>query len=392
MRSMADIDVGGKTVLVRVDFNVPLDEQQRITDDNRIRATLPTIEALRDKGAKVVLMSHMGKPKGKRVPELSLAPVAARLGEFLGQEVALAPDCIGEEVAPFVEQLQPGEVLLLENLRFHAGETKNDPEFSRTLARWGEIYVDDAFGVTHRAHASVVGVTDYIETCVAGLLLKKEVEYLSTAMENPKRPFVCIVGGAKVSTKLGVLENLMGRVDRFIVGGAMANTFLKAQGFSVGASLVEDDLLDTARDIMERAKAAGVSFYLPVDGVLGTDPKGNLASGVCPYQDIPEGEMLLDIGPASHTLFAEALKDAKTVVWNGPMGAFENQAFSQGSVGLTQFIAGLEAMTIVGGGDTDALVHLCKMADKFSFISTGGGSFLEFLEGKEFPALQVLQS
>ncbi len=391
MRSIEDIEIGGKTVLVRVDFNVPVDEQQRITDDNRIRATLPTIQALVDKGAKVVLMSHMGKPKGKRVPELSLAPAAQRLGELLGQDVALAPDCIGDEVAPFVDDLAPGGVLLLENLRFHDGETTNDPEFSRELARWGEIYVDDAFGVAHRAHASVVGVTEHIDTCVAGLLLKKEVDYLGTALENPARPFVCIVGGAKVSSKLGILENLMGRVDRFIVGGAMANTFLKAQGYNVGASLVEDDLLDTARDIMERAKAAGVSFYLPVDGILGTGPQGTLASGVCPFQDIPDGEMVLDIGPATHTLFAEVLKDAKTVVWNGPMGAFENQAFSQGSVGLTHLVAGLEAMTIVGGGDTDALVHLCKMTDKFSFISTGGGSFLEFMEGKKLPALQVLQ-
>lgn len=289
------------------------------------------------------------------------------------------------------DALKPGEVLLLENLRFHPGETKNDPDFSRELAGLGQVYVNDAFGASHRAHASVVGVTEFIADCCGGLLLKKEWQYLGEALKDPKRPFVAIIGGAKVSSKLGILKALMDQVDSMIVGGAMANTFRKAQGFEVGTSLVEDDLLEEAMAIMVEAREKGVKFYLPVDFILGTDPKGGIASGVRTYQDIPADEMILDTGPASHTLFAEVIKDAGTVIWNGPMGAFENPAFAQGSINLCRVVAAIPAMTILGGGDTNVIVEQTRLTEKFSFISTGGGSFLEFLEGKEMPAFTALE-
>jgi phosphoglycerate kinase len=390
MRYIDQLDIKGKKLLVRVDFNVPLN-QGTITDDSRIRASLVSIRAALEGGAALILCSHMGKPKGQVRPELSLRPVAVRLGEMLGMEVLMAEDCVGDDARSKAASLAPGQVLLLENLRFHPGEQANDPEFSRQLAALAEIYVGDAFGVAHRAHASVVGVTEHARECCAGLLLKKELEFLGKVVENPERPYVAIVGGAKVSTKLGVLYTLVEKVDRMIIGGAMANTFLKAQGYGVGASLVEDDLLEDARKIMDKARSRGVGFYLPVDFIMGTDPKGAIASGVKPFQGMPEGEMALDTGPASHALFAEVLKDARTVVWNGPMGVFERQPFSQGSVGLAYLVAGLDCLTIVGGGDTDALIHLCRLEDKFSFVSTGGGSFLEFLEGRELPAIKALK-
>jgi phosphoglycerate kinase len=390
MRYIDQMDLKGKRLLVRVDFNVPI-KDGAIADDSRIRASLETIGFALDAGAALVLCSHMGKPKGQVKPELSLGPVAARLSELLGMEVALARDCVGEDARARAAALSPGQVLLLENLRFEPGEQANDPEFSRQLAALGDIYVNDAFGVAHRAHSSVVGVTQHAKACCAGLLLKKELDFLGRATQNPERPYVVITGGAKVSTKLGVLYNLLEKVDRMIVGGAMANTFLKAQGYRVGASMVEDELLDEARRIMDKARSKGVGFYLPVDFIMGTDPKGVIASGIRPFQDMPDGEMALDTGPASHTLFAEVVRDANTVVWNGPMGVFETPAFSQGSVGLAQLLAGLDCLTIVGGGDTDALIHLCRLEGKFSFISTGGGSFLEFLEGKELPAIKALK-
>jgi phosphoglycerate kinase len=390
MRYIDQLDIKGKTLLVRVDFNVPIKEGS-ITDDSRLRASLETIRLGLERGAALILCSHMGKPKGQARPELSLAPVAVRLGELLEMEILTAVDCVGEDAKAKAANLVPGQVLLLENLRFHPGEQANDAEFSKQLAGLGQIYVNDAFGVAHRAHASVVGVTEHAPVCCAGLLLKKELEFLGKVAADPERPYVAIVGGAKVSTKLGVLYTLIEKVDRMIIGGAMANTFLKAQGYGVGASLVEDSLLDEARKIMDKARSRGVSFYLPVDFIMGTEPKGVLASGLKPFQDIPEGEMALDTGPASHALFAEVLKDARTVVWNGPMGVFETQQFSQGSVGLAYLVAGLDALTIVGGGDTDALIHLCRLEDKFSFVSTGGGSFLEFLEGKELPAIKALK-
>lgn len=390
MRFMDELSVSGKRVLMRVDYNVPL-KDGAITDDNRIRQSLPTLQMALDGGASLVICSHLGRPKGAPAPEFSLKPVAERLAELLGREVKMAPDCVGPEVRAMAEALKPGEVLMLENLRFHAGETKNDPDFSRELAALGQAYVNDAFGASHRAHASVVGVTEFMDECCGGLLLKKEWQYLGEALKDPERPFVAIIGGAKVSSKLGILRALMDKVDSMIVGGAMANTFRKAQGFEVGNSLVEDDLLEEAISIMVEAREKGVKFYLPVDFILGTDPKGGIASGVKTYQDIPEGEMVLDTGPASHTLFAEVIKDAKTVVWNGPMGAFENPAFSQGSINLCRMVASISALTILGGGDTNVIVEQNRLTDKFSFISTGGGSFLEFLEGKELPAFAALE-
>ncbi|NCD26590.1 MAG: phosphoglycerate kinase [Deltaproteobacteria bacterium] len=390
MRFIDDLSLEGKRVLVRVDYNVPI-KNGAIVDDNRIVQSLPTLRLALDAGASLVLCSHLGRPKGVPVPEFSLRPVAARLAELLGREVRMAPDCIGPESLAMAEDLAPGQVLLLENLRFHAGETKNDPEFSRELAKFGQVYVNDAFGASHRAHASVVGVTEFIDDCRGGLLLKKEWQYLGEALKDPQRPFVAIIGGAKVSSKLGVLKALMDKVDSMIVGGAMANTFRKAQGFEVGTSLVEDDLLEEAMAIMVEAREKGVKFYLPVDFILGTDPKGGIASGVRTYQDIPADEMILDTGPASHTLFAEVVKNAKTVIWNGPMGAFENPAFAQGSINLCRIVAAIDALTILGGGDTNVIVEQTGMTEKFSFISTGGGSFLEFLEGKELPAFTALE-
>ena len=390
MLFLEQVDIQGKRVLMRVDYNVPLDDGV-ITDDNRIRASLPTINYILDKGASLVLCSHLGKPKGKKKPKLSLKPVAERLQELLDKDVIMAPDCIGEEVLILAQNLKPGQVMLLENLRFHSGEQKNDPDFARELAKMGEVYVNDAFGVAHRAHASVVGVVKNISVCCAGLLLEKEWKYLSRALQNPERPFVAVSGGAKVSSKLGILNSLLDKVDCLLIGGAMANTFLRAQGVNMGRSLVEEDLIPEAREILAKARQKGVSLYLPVDFIAGTGPDGEIGSGVCPYQDIPQEEMALDIGPATHILFTEVLKDARTVVWNGPMGAFENSHFAMGSKNLAETIASLDALTIVGGGDTDALIHKAGLTGKFSFISTGGGSFLQFLEGRELPAFKALE-
>ncbi|NLV98002.1 MAG: phosphoglycerate kinase [Desulfovibrionales bacterium] len=390
MRFLDEISVSGKRVLMRVDYNVPL-KGDVIVDDNRIKQSLPTLQLALDQGASLVLCSHLGRPKGEPVPEFSLKPVAKHLSTLLGREVLMAPDCIGPEVLAMAQSLESGQVLLLENLRFHAGETKNDPDFSQALAALAEVYVNDAFGASHRAHASVVGVTEFMDVCCGGLLLKKEWQYLGQALKDPARPFVAIIGGAKVSSKLGILRALMDKVDSMIVGGAMANTFRKAQGFEVGTSLVEDDLLEDAMNIMVEARQKGVKFYLPVDFILGDNPKGGIASGVRTYQDIPAGEMILDTGPASHTLFSEVIRDAQTVIWNGPLGAFENPAFAQGSINLCRVVAAISGLTILGGGDTNVIVEQLKLADKFSFISTGGGSFLEFLEGKELPAFVALE-
>ncbi|PIE69447.1 MAG: phosphoglycerate kinase [Deltaproteobacteria bacterium] len=389
MRFIDTVAITGKRLLIRVDYNVPM-EGGVIKDDNRIRASLPTLQWALDKGCALVLCSHLGKPKGKVEPGLSLAPVARHLAGLLGREVLMAPDCIGDATKAMIEGLQPGQILMLENLRFHAGEKKNDPDFCKALAAGVQGYVNDAFGVSHRAHGSVVGVLDHIALCCGGLLLKKEWEYLGEALKAPTHPFVAIIGGAKVSSKLGILYALLDKVDRILIGGAMANTFLKAQGYEVGRSLVEDDLLDQALSIMAKANDKGVSLYLPVDCILGDGPKGEVTQGVCPYQDVPKDEMILDIGPATSALFAEGIRDAATLVWNGPMGAFENKAFSQGSFNLAMGVAQSEALTIVGGGDTDAIIHTLNIQDRISFISTGGGSFLEFLEGKELPGFKAL--
>ncbi|WP_291321057.1 phosphoglycerate kinase [Desulfonatronospira sp.] len=389
MKFIDGMDLSGKTILVRVDFNVPL-KDGRVQDETRIQASIPTLKYAMKQNARLVLCSHLGKPKGRKMPELSLAPVAERLGSILGMNIPLAPDCIGEQTREMVNGLESGGVLMLENLRFHPGEEKNDDDFSKELSRMGEVYVNDAFGVSHRAHASVVGVTRHMSSCLGGLLLKKEWEYLSK-VGDPARPFVLIAGGAKVSSKLGVLENLLDKVDAMLIGGAMANTFIKANGYSVGTSRVEDDLLDKAREIMQKAMDMNVQFYLPVDFMLGQGPDAESGEGVCPFQGIPAHLMALDIGPATCTLFSEVLHRAKTVIWNGPMGAFENRPFSQGSRNIAEIAAGLQATTIVGGGDTDALIHELKLQDKYSFISTGGGSFMEFLEGKTLPGFKALE-
>jgi phosphoglycerate kinase len=390
MRFIDNVDIKGKRLLIRVDYNVPI-EDGMIKDDNRIKASLPTLKFALDNGCALVICSHMGKPKGTVVPELSLAPVARHLGGLLDRNVEMAPDCIGEPTRAMVDRLKSGQVLMLENLRFHAGEKKNDPEFCEALANGLDGYVNDAFGVSHRAHGSVVGVLDHFSLCCGGLLLKKEWEYLGEALKNPKRPFVAIVGGAKVSSKLGVLYSLLDKVDRILIGGAMANTFIKALGYEVGTSLIENDLLDEARAIVDKARNMGVSLYLPVDCILGESPQGELTAGVCPYQDVPVDEMILDIGPATSALFAEGIRDAATIVWNGPMGAFENKFFSQGSFNLAMGIAQSKALSIIGGGDTDVIIHTLGIQDKISFMSTGGGSFLEFLEGKDLPAFKALQ-
>jgi phosphoglycerate kinase len=383
------IDIQGKRILGRFDFNVPIKDGQ-ITDDSRIRAALPTIQHVLDSGGSLVACSHLGKPKGKHDPSLSLKPIAERLGQLLEREVSLASDCIGPEVVSRAEALQPGQILLLENLRFQEGETKNDPDMSRQLAELGDVYMNDAFGVVHRKHASVFGVAEHMATTCGGMLLKKEIEYLGKALADPDRPFVLIAGGAKVSSKLGILDNLLNKVNRVIIGGAMANTFRWAQGYPVGQSKIEADLKDDALAILDKARQQKVSLYLPVDYVLGEGVDADTLSGVFPFQDVKDELMILDTGPASHALFSEVLKDAATVVWNGPMGAFENPTFSQGSVNLAHTVGNLSATTIIGGGDTDALVHKCKLESKVSFISTGGGSFLEFLEGKELPGLSAL--
>ncbi len=389
MKFIDDQDISGKRLLMRVDYNVPI-KDGKIQDDNRIRASLPTLKLALEKGASIVLCSHLGKPKGKSMPELSLAPAAEHLGRLLDMDVPLALDCIGQETLSMAENLKPGQVMMLENLRFHAGEKDNDPDFARELARMGQAYVNDAFGVSHRAHASVVGVTEYFDLCMGGLLLKKEWEYL-TRVSHPQRPMVLISGGAKVSSKLGVLKNLMAKVDAMIIGGAMANTFILAMGHETGKSLVEKELVDQAREIMDLARENRVRFYLPVDFIVASDLDKGDDIQVVPFQDIPKDMMALDIGPASCTLFAEVLNKAATVIWNGPMGAFEHRAFAQGSYNMADLAAGLSATTIVGGGDTDALIHQLDLADKFSFISTGGGSFMEFLEGKTLPGFQALE-
>ncbi len=381
----------GKKVLLRVDFNVPLDEHGNITDDIRIRRALPTINYLLDEKAIVIIISHIGRPKGKRVPSLSLLPVARRLERLLGRDVIFVDDCIGEKPKKVIEDAKEGDVILLENLRYYEGETKNDPEFAKALAELGEIYVDDAFGNTHRAHASNVGITEYIDICVAGFLIKEELSYFKRALEDPLRPFVAIVGGAKVSDKLAALENLLDRVDKMIVGGGMAFTFLKANGIEVGNSICEDALIGKALDIMRKAQKKDVKFYLPVDIVVADKIDRTADTKVVPSQEIPPDWVGVDIGPATTTLFSEVLKDARTIVWNGPMGIFEIDIFSRGTMSMVHSVASTYALTIIGGGDTDVAVHKAGEVDRISYISTGGGAFLQVLEGKELPAIVALE-
>jgi phosphoglycerate kinase len=387
--TIEDLDIKGKRVFIRADFNVPLDDNLKITDDRRIRSTLPTINYAIDEGAKVILSSHLGRPKGKADPRLSLAPVAKRLQRLLNKEVAFAPDCIGSQTENLVSKMRNGDVLLLENLRYYQGEEKNDEEFARALSRLADIYVNDAFGTAHRVHASIVGITKFLPSA-AGFLLKKEIEYLKGTIDNPVRPFVAILGGAKVSGKVGVLENLVEKVDKVIIGGGIAYTFIKAMGYEVGNSLVEEDMLETAQRIRKKLKGLGIKFYLPVDCVISQSIELGAETKLVTTLEIPKGWRALDIGPASAKLFSEAIQDAKTILWNGPMGIFEIDAFSRGTFAIAHAVADAYALTIVGGGDTDLAVHKAGVSDVISFISTGGGASLQLLEGKELPGIATL--
>jgi len=375
---------------LRADFNVPL-SQGKVADDFRIRAALPTIRWLVEKGARVAICSHLGRPKGKRVPELSLAPVAQRLGELLGREVPLLPDCIGPEVGRKVEELGEGELVLLENVRFHAGEEANDPEFARALAAPFDLYVNDAFGTAHRAHASTQGVTKYLPA-YAGLLLAREVEVLSELTEAPRRPYYILVGGKKAKDKLGVLTDLLSRVDGFLIGGGVAFTFLAAQGKQVGNSIVDEELLPTIKDLLQRAEDAGTAIHLPVDVVAARDLAEGAETKVFPADDIPAGWMGLDIGPVTRAAFAELIAKAGTVVWAGPMGAFEYPPFAEGTAALARALADSPAFTVVGGGETGEAVVRLGLEKRFSHLSTGGGATLAFLRGKPMPALEPLRA
>jgi phosphoglycerate kinase len=385
-KTVKDIAVKGKRALVRVDFNVPL-ENGEVADDTRIRAALPTIQYLLEQGAAVILMSHLGRPKGKVQDELRLDPVARRLSQVLGRDVDKLDDCVGSEVLNATKSLEPGRVLLLENLRFHPEEEENDPDFARQLASLADVYVNDAFGTAHRAHASTTGVAAYLPA-VAGLLLERELEVLGSALAHPARPFVAILGGAKVSSKIGVIRSLLNKVDLLLVGGGMANTFFKAQGHDVGESLAEDDRLTTAREILEQA---GEKLVLPVDVVVADAFAADANVQTVGVDQVPAGWRILDIGPRTVSLFEEKLASAATVVWNGPMGVFEFPRFAAGTIALATSLAGTEATTIVGGGDSVAALQQAGLADKMTHVSTGGGASLEFLEGKTLPGVAALQ-
>ncbi|MDI3548354.1 MAG: phosphoglycerate kinase [Halanaerobiales bacterium] len=388
-KTLKDIDFKGKKTLVRVDFNVPL-EDGRITDDTRIRAALPTIQFLVREGARVILMSHLGRPKGKVVDELRMDPVAERLADLLGQEVSKVDDCIGEEVKKAVAQMKDGDVLLLENTRFHPEEKANDPEFARELASIADVFVSDAFGAAHRAHASTVGVTEYLPS-VAGFLLQRELEALGEVMENPEHPFVAILGGAKVSDKIGVIRNLLDKVDYLLVGGGIANTFLAAQGYEMGESLVEEDKLDLARDLLKEAEEKGVELVVPTDVVIADEFKPDANYKVVPVDQIPADWQSLDSG-GTETLkkYTEIIKKAKTVIWNGPIGVFEMDAFAKGTNAIARALAESDAKTIIGGGDSAAAIKKAGLEDKMTHISTGGGASLMFFEGKPLPGVEAL--
>lgn len=388
--TIEDLKIKKKRVIIRVDFNVPLDEQLNITDDTRIRSTLATINYAIDEGAKVILCSHLGRPAGVKDPRLSLAPIVKRLQRLLGKEVQFAPDCIGPHVEKRVDRMRPGDVLLLENLRFHSGEQENDEVFAKALAQLADVYVNDAFGTAHRNHASVTGITKFVSERAIGFLMQKEINFLEGAMANPVRPFVAILGGAKVAGKLGVVENLGKKVDKVIIGGGMAFTFYKAMGYGVGNSLVEDGMLQTAMDIRNHARGRGVKFYLPVDCVVAQSRDPGAETKIIPMQEIPKDWMALDIGPASVKLFTEALANAKTILWNGPMGVFERDAYSRGTFAVAHAVANAYALTIVGGADTAMAIHRAGESENISFISTGGGAALQLLEGEELPGLAVL--
>ncbi len=388
-KTVTDIDVKGKRCLVRVDFNVPIDENGKVTDDNRIVGALPTINYLRDHGAKVILCSHLGRPKGTFNLKYSLRPVAVRLAE-LGVPVVFAEDVIGESAKAAVAAMKDGDVVLLENLRFHIEEEKNDDSFAKALASFGEVYVDDAFGTSHRAHASTAGVVKYLRPAVAGFLVAKELDIMGKALENPERPFVAVLGGSKVSDKIGVIDNLITKVDVLLIGGAMAYTFFKAEGLEVGTSLCEPDKTELAASLLKKAKERGVEFILPVDTVVATEFKADAPFKTVPSDAIPSDMMGMDIGEKTAALFAEKIKTAKTVVWNGPMGVFEMENFAAGTKAVATAIAQSDCVSIVGGGDSAAAVTQMGFKDKITHISTGGGASLEFLEGLELPGIACL--
>ncbi len=389
-KTVRDIEVRDKRVLVRVDFNVPRDKSTNaITDDARIRAALPTIQYLIEQGAKVILCSHLGRPKGEINEELRLNRVGKRLAELLGKPVKCTQDCIGAEVQKTVDQMKSGDILLLENLRFHSEETKNDPSFAKLLAGLAEVYVNDAFGTAHRAHASTAGVADYLPA-VSGFLMEKEIEFLGEFLADPKHPFAMIVGGAKVADKISLLDSIIEKVDVLLIGGGMANTFIKAQGHDVGGSKVEDDQLDFGRSLIQKAAAKEVNLLLPFDGIAASEFDANADCKIVDFAGIPEGWLLLDIGPKSIEKFEHALAECKTVVWNGPMGVFEFPAFASGTEAIASFIAHLNAVTIIGGGDSAAAVKQMGLEKKMTHVSTGGGASLEFIEGKTLPGVAAL--
>ena len=390
-KTVKDIDVNGKKVLVRCDFNVPIDsETGKITDNRRIRAALSTIQYLLDHNAKVILCSHLGRPKGEFNLKYSLKPVAEELSKLLNKDVKLAKDVIGESAKELTSNMKEGDIVLLENVRFHKEEEQNDPEYSKALASMAEIYVNDAFGTAHRAHSSTTGVADYLPA-VSGFLIEKELEFLGGALENPKHPFVAKLGGAKVSDKIGVIENLLDKVDTLIIGGGMAYTFYKAQGHHIGTSICEEDKLDLAKSILEKAQEKGVKLLLPVDNHVSSEYSNNGEEKMVDSTEIPDGFMGLDIGPKTIEKFEEAVKDAKTVVWNGPLGVCEFDKFATGTKAVATMLSKLDAITIIGGGDSAAAIEKLGLADKMTHISTGGGASLEFLEGKTLPGIACLQ-
>jgi phosphoglycerate kinase len=391
MQYIDQIDMKGKKVFLRVDFNVPLDKEGRVTSDRRVRAHIPTIQYALERGAKLIVASHLGRPKGKRVEEMSLKSVAGVLAGLLKKDVVFIDDCVGEKVRQAVARMNEGDILLLENLRFHPGEDKNDPEFAKQLAELCDIYIDDAFAVAHRAAASNTAITDFVKTCAAGFLLKNEVEYFNKAMVHPDRPLAAIIGGAKVSDKIGVLENLIAKVDKILVGGGMAFTFLKAQGVEIGKSLCEEEMLETARNILEKAKAKNVDFLLPADAVIARAAAADAEAKICSIREIPPDWIGLDIGPKTVELFRGALRGVKTIIWNGPLGMFELAPFSKGTFDMAAAVADSGAISIIGGGDTETAVKKAGQNTKMSYISTGGGAFLEWLEGKTLPGIAALE-
>ncbi len=392
-RTITDTDLAGKRVLTRVDFNVPLNNNQEITDDTRIEAALPTIRMLLEKGAAVILMSHLGRPKGKVTSTMSLRPVSERLSALLGRDVQFAPDCIGDEVRGMAEALQPGNILLLENLRFHAEETDNDEGFAKQLAALGDVYVNDAFGTAHRAHASTEGVTHFLSPCLAGLLMEKEIDYLGRAVGNPERPYVAILGGAKISGKIDVISNLLDKVDVLLIGGGMMYTFMKAQGMEIGTSLLEEDKMELARQLIELADIRNKQLILPTDTVIGAEFSNETEYHTVRISDMPKDMMGLDIGPETILRFQRHILEAKTVVWNGPMGVFEMPNFAKGTIAVAEAMVEASAngcTTVIGGGDSAAAITQMGLEDKVSHVSTGGGASLELLEGKELPGLAAL--